>query len=194
MQRAERMKRRQFIALGSGVGAALVATSGFVWLSIEPNKEPLTVAIAVAKISHLQQLIAHQDITVKGPWSVVNILNHCAQSVEFSMLGYPEQKSDFFKQTVGRIAFSSFSSKAKMSHNLAEAIPGAPALDNPNNIEHAVERLKQSLLNFAAYQGELKPHFAYGKLTKIQYEQAHVMHLNNHLMDININTELALLS
>lgn len=32
----------------------------------------------------------------------------------------------------------------------------------------------------------LAPHFAYGPLTKQQYEMAHVMHFNNHLKEIDL--------
>jgi hypothetical protein len=33
---------------------------------------------------------------------------------------------------------------------------------------------------FARFNGTLRPHFAYGELTKPQYERAHLMHLANH--------------
>ena len=48
----------------------------------------------------------------------------------------------------------------------------------------ALNRLKKSLIDFDSYQGKLAPHFAYGELTKDEYEAAHVMHLYNHLQEI----------
>ncbi|MFT6701096.1 MAG: hypothetical protein ACJAUM_000956, partial [Pseudomonadales bacterium] len=33
-----------------------------------------------------------------------------------------------------------------------------------------------------------KPHFAYGELTKSQYELAHAMHFVNHLKELVVNS------
>jgi hypothetical protein len=43
-----------------------------------------------------------------------------------------------------------------------------------------VERLKQAALAFAHWTQPLRPHFAYGELSRAEYEQAHAMHLANH--------------
>ena len=43
------------------------------------------------------------------------------------------------------------------------------------------EALQQAFADFAAYQGELQPHFAYGALSHADYARAHVLHLYNHL-------------
>ena len=40
--------------------------------------------------------------------------------------------------------------------------------------------------DFAAHTGPLQPHFAYGALDKAQYEQAHAMHLANHLSAFDV--------
>ena len=45
----------------------------------------------------------------------------------------------------------------------------------------ALARLRAAVQVFAAHTGPLQPHFAYGELSKAQYEQAHAMHLANHL-------------
>jgi hypothetical protein len=73
-----------------------------------------------------------------------------------------------------------------MTHVLNEPIPGAPLLNTNVDVITALNRLKKSLIDFDNYQGSLAPHFAYGKLTKDQYEAAHVMHLYNHLQEIKI--------
>ena len=36
-------------------------------------------------------------------------------------------------------------------------------------------------IRFATFEGELAPHFAYGRVTKADYEALHAMHLANHL-------------
>lgn len=181
------MNRRKFI-LGAIASGAFVG-SGSVWLAIDENQEPLDIDFALSKLSHLME----QNPTATGEWNLYQIFIHCAQSVEYSMSGYPEHKSDLFKSTLGKTAFSLFSAKRKMTHALNEAIPGAPNFPRAENISAAFERFKQSLIDFKHYEGILAPHFAYGQLSKLQYEAAHVMHFNNHLLEIEINRDGELL-
>ncbi|MNR55546.1 hypothetical protein D3C85_1759420 [compost metagenome] len=68
-----------------------------------------------------------------------------------------------------------------MRHPLDEAIPGAAPLAEPASPAAALQRLQAAFERFAAHQGELQPHFAYGALSHAQYAQAHVLHLYNHL-------------
>ncbi|NMP31987.1 DUF1569 domain-containing protein [Thalassotalea sp. M1531] len=175
------MNRRAFI-ISAVVGTAAISSTGLAWQLIEPNNEPLTIATSLDKL----ELLLQNEVTTTGQWSLYQILVHCAQSVEYSMIGYPEHKSPVFKNTVGKFAFSAFSAKRRMAHGLNEAIPGAPEISGAADLPSAFERFKQSLLTFQNYKGKLAPHFAYGELTKMQYEQAHVMHFNNHLNEIII--------
>jgi hypothetical protein len=73
-----------------------------------------------------------------------------------------------------------------MTHNLSEPIPGAPAFATDKDIKIALFRLEKSLVAFKEYEGKLLPHFAYGELSKEEYAAAHVMHLYNHLQEINV--------
>ena len=173
------MNRRAFITL-CAVSTGTVATSALVWRSITPNTKPLTINSTLALLDSM----SHSHVVTTGTWSLYQLLVHCAQSVEYSMSGFPEHKSSFFKYTAGKLAFSAFSAKGKMTHPLDEKIPGAPTIIDAKDLSGAFARFKQSLVNFQAYDGQLKPHFAYGKLNKSQYEQAHVMHFNNHLQEI----------
>ncbi|MGL4576580.1 MAG: DUF1569 domain-containing protein [Burkholderiaceae bacterium] len=120
-----------------------------------------------------------EKVTLPGEWSVAQVLEHAAQSIEYSITGYPQGKSKLFQSTAGAGAFAYFKARGAMSHPLTEAIPGAPALV-ASDIAQAAERLKKSVDAFNAHTGELKPHFAYGKLDKAEYTQAHLMHLANH--------------
>ncbi len=115
-----------------------------------------------------------------GTWSLPQVLNHAAQSVEYSLNGFPEPRSALFQHTVGHAAFALFDGRGRMSHGLDEPIPGAPALDAPGALEPAVARLLKALQDFEAHAGTLAPHFAYGTLDKAQYTRAHLMHLANH--------------
>ncbi|MFV8569579.1 DUF1569 domain-containing protein [Marinobacter sp. SBS5] len=179
------MNRRKLI-LGS-IASGVFIGSGAAWLGIEQSQEPLDIDFALSNLSKLMK----QNLTTTGEWSLYQVFTHCAQSVEYSMLGYPEHKSDIFKNTVGKAAFSLFSSKRKMTHALDEAIPGAPNFSNEENIADAFERFKKSLIDFKMHEGVLAPHFAYGQLTKQQYEMAHVMHFNNHLQEIEVTNVLS---
>ncbi len=104
---------------------------------------------------------------------------HCAQSIELSVRGYPRHKSRLFQRTAGRLAFLWFSRKGAMSHDLTAAIPGAEpvAADSP---EAALERLSAAVALFRSAEA-LQPHFAFGPLTRAEYERAHVMHIADHL-------------
>ncbi|MFK8012066.1 MAG: DUF1569 domain-containing protein [Marinicellaceae bacterium] len=178
------MNRRKFIKATVGSGIAIGFVGSAVWFSIDEYTKPLTIDAGL----NLIKSISSQSISHVGEWNPTQIFNHCAQSVEYSMIGFPEHKSDLFKNTVGQLAFSAFSAKGKMTHGLNEVIPGAPELTADNNIALALSRLKKSMLAFKHYDGELAPHFAYGELSKDEYEAAHVMHLLNHLNEIKVSS------
>jgi hypothetical protein len=118
--------------------------------------------------------------THDSPWSLSELLQHLAQSIEFSMKGYPEMKSAAFRAVLGNAAFAVFNARGAMSHSLTEPIPGAPALDAKVALKDSVQRLLDALAAFEAWSGALRPHFAYGELDKAQYTRAHLMHLANH--------------
>ncbi|MBB1383740.1 DUF1569 domain-containing protein [Shewanella sp. SG44-2] len=175
------MQRRQFLKV-SVMGAAVGITSASaIWLSQGNAPEQLTITALLAKLNQLTMLSTEQLAHLShGKWNSAEVFAHCAQSVEFSMSGFPEHKSALFKQTVGALAFTAFATKGAMSHNLAEPIPAAPKLDRNLDVNLALARLIQSLTDFQQYQAEFAPHFAYGELNKADYELAHVLHFYNH--------------
>lgn len=178
------MTRRQFIKASVLTGAAVGLGGGALWLSAEVDKSRLTIDGVLATIDVLEK----QSLTTTGAWSLNQILDHCAQSVEYSISGFPEHKSAVFKYTVGKLAFAAFSTKGKMLHALDEVIPGAPLIKlvpiAPLSMALAFIRLRHSLAAFQQYHGDFAPHFAYGALSKADYEQAHAMHFYNHLDEI----------
>jgi hypothetical protein len=181
------MKRRQFFKASLASGAAIIGLGAGTFLIIdEYDKDSLTIDVALRSIDAL----FHKNIDNLGEWDPAQIFTHCAQSVEYSMSQFPEHKSNLFKSTIGKLAFSAFSSKGKMTHALNEPIPGAPKLNKKVDAIIALNRLKKSLVDFNNYQGTLAPHFAYGALTKDEYEAAHVMHLYNHLQEIKRTTRI----
>lgn len=120
------------------------------------------------------------------------------------MIGFPIHKSELFKSLVGTSAFAAFASLGKMSHGLDEPIPGEANLNlfissefsgglqatqsdqDAISDDIAIEILLDRLVAFEGYQGELKPHFAYGELTKAEYELAHILHVYNHFNEISV--------
>jgi hypothetical protein len=108
-----------------------------------------------------------------GAWPLPVVLNHLAQSIEYSIDGYPELKSALFRSAIGSVAFAVFEARGKMGHSLSEPIPGAPALDAQGALEPAKSRLLAALQRFEAHEGEFAPHFVYGALDKPQYLRAH---------------------
>lgn len=115
-----------------------------------------------------------------SPWSLSELLQHLAQSVEYSMVGYPAMKSALFRAVVGNAAFAAFDAVGSMKHGLTEPIPGAPPLSPAVALKTSAQRLLDALAAFEAWSGPLQPHFAYGELDKLQYTRAHLMHLANH--------------
>jgi len=183
------MQRRQFLkhslVTTGAIAGGIVGVGSATFLLIDDiNPNELTIKAALEKLTRLST----KELAYTGKWDLVQIFTHCAQSVDYSISGYPEHKSAWFKNTAGRVAFSLFSAKGRMTHSLDEAIPGAPIIAFENNsadkVNKALKNLQQSLFNFDLYRGQLAPHFAYGELTKRDYEIAHVMHCYNHLNEV----------
>ena len=176
------MNRRGFLKL-SAIGVAGVGVSSTIaWHMIPSFTEPLSISKTLEKLTLIEKHLP--DMT--GQWNLATTLMHCAQSVDYSIDGYPEHKSDLFKATAGALAFSAFKAKGQMTHNLSEAIPGAPIIPEDQSLESAIEAFRLSLIRFQSYKGLLLPHFAYGDLSKTDYEKAHAMHLNNHMLEMRI--------
>ena len=168
------MKRRDFL-LTAGAGLALGGCSG----PAEGDRKLVLAGFAEA-LPELERLAKLPTLRQAAAWSWAQTLNHCAQSIEFSMSGFPAPKSAFFQHTAGSAAFRLFAARGRMSHDLSEPIPGAPALAGNADAAAGMARLQRAISDFQAFAKPLQPHFAYGQLSKAEYEQAHAMHLANH--------------
>jgi hypothetical protein len=148
--------------------------------------------VAMARHYPLDELLLQlkrlpaQKLVSNGKWQVSAVLQHLAQSIHYSRLGYPSAKSAMFQHTAGSVALHVFSAVGSMTHPLDEPIPGAPELVSnlPNDV--AMAELISEIELFIAWQGDLAPHFAYGKMTKAQYYSAHYLHIQNHLTQISM--------
>lgn len=171
----------QFIAAAVSGGALLaIGGAGLTWVRAGNGGRTLSVEAALQKIDAL----AKTEVVSTGKWIPHQIFAHCAQTIEYSMSGYPASTPKLFQDTAGAAAFALFSSKGWMMHPLDEPIDGAPQLDPNATTDVGLTRLRQAFINFRYFRGELAPHFAYGLLSRQEYELAHVMHFWNHLDEI----------
>lgn len=170
------MNRRQFLLATTSViaaGAAGVAT-------VRMTRPAPDLDTLLAELSALDPA----TVRFRGSWSAFTVFSHLAQSIEYSMTGYPAMKPALFRHTVGPLAFAAFETAGAMRHNLAEPIPGAPALPADGNVAESLARLTHALTTFRQWQGPLQPHFAYGALSHEEYTAAHLMHIRNHLLEL----------
>jgi len=114
-------------------------------------------------------------------WNLSQTVQHCAQTIRYSVDGYPRLRSAAFRATAGRLAKRVFLARGATKHSLAAEIDGAPPLLADRPVATAVAELQQAVARFAAHQGPLAPHPAYGRCTHRQYDRLHAMHLAEHL-------------
>lgn len=175
------MQRRTLLT-GAALGAVAAAGAGFWALPVGPRP----AAVDLASAQRLLESLAGQALVSVSGWSPSEVFNHCAQSIEYSLYGYPELKPGWFRHSVGPLAFAVFSARGAMRHPLDEAIPGAAELAEPASQAAALQRLQAAFERFAGHDGPLHPHFAYGALDHAEYVEAHVLHLYNHLSLIRL--------
>jgi len=173
---ADGTRRAAVRALG---GLTLVAVAPTIAACAPRSPDMPAFATTADALRTLEALKARPPKTL-GAWDLAQVLHHAAQSVEYSLDGFPQLKPAWFRSTVGPLAFSVFSARGRMSHGLAEPIPGAPAIAAGQALDAAVDRMLAALRRFDAHSGPLAPHFAYGALDKKAFERAHLMHLANH--------------
>lgn len=153
-------------------------------LAPEPLHRDLRLRSLDEAEAELQRLLAAKEITLSPGWDLPHVLDHCARSIEYSMQGFPEAKNAVFQALIGKTAFLFFDYKGEMSHNLDEEIPGSIPSESSQHLDTAFARLLHDIHVFKTYDGPLMPHFAYGSLTKAEYERANAMHIANHLSAI----------
>ncbi|MBK6636334.1 MAG: DUF1569 domain-containing protein [Rhodocyclaceae bacterium] len=166
------MNRRAFLLLSLYVP--------FAALAAQPGK----VQNLDDALRWLDAMNANGTAKMSGAWPLTAVLDHLAQSIEMSMDGYPESKSALFQGTAGAAAFAYFKWRGRMSHDLAAPIPGAAPLAKGDWQAPAL-RLRAAIKRFEAHSGVLKPHFAYGDLSKADYAIAHTLHIANHQDEIS---------
>jgi len=174
--------RRRTLLKGAVLTGGAALGAGYWALPAGPRPAAVSLEGARQVLADLQGKTLQ---SIRG-WSPSEVFNHCAQSIDYSIDGYPELKAAWFRHSLGPAAFAVFSARGAMRHPLDEAIPGAAALAEPADQASALQRLQMAFQRFAEYQSRLQPHFAYGALDHGEYAEAHVLHLYNHLSLIRI--------
>mgnify|MGYP002717062772 CR=1 FL=1 len=149
------MQRRTLLK-GAAVGGVVALGAGF-W-ALPSGAAPAALSLDGARMV-LKDFEGKTLTSIEG-WTPTEVFNHCAQSIEYSLDGYPELKPAWFRHSVGPAAFAVFSARGAMRHPLTEAIPGAAPLAEPASQDAALRRLQAAFERFAAHTGALEPHFA----------------------------------
>src|SRR4249920_1723565 len=107
------MLRRIGLVVGVGALAAPVAVSVVHPAAIGSER----FASMAAALKTLEQLRADAP-HMTGAWDLAHVLHHTAQSIEYSISGFPQPKPAWFQATVGSYAFALFNARGQMTHNL----------------------------------------------------------------------------
>lgn len=168
------MKRRQFLQYGSATALGL---------ALPVHAAELQFTSLAAASAALAQLKAAPALRNQGGMSPFRTLQHCAQSIEYSLHGYPLLKPAAFRATLGPLAARFFLLRGKMRHDVSEPIPGALAISETGDLGQAFARLERAIAAFqaAVSTGQaLQPHFAYGDVDASDYARLHAFHLAEH--------------
>lgn len=137
------------------------------------------------KITNLEDVLRElermetEDFQVIGRWNGTQHLSHCAQAIQYSMMGYPIEKPVLMQRTIGKLAFHVFNVRGYMSHDTHKLTPGAPE-DMALDFTQALQKMRSNIIQLLDWDQPLYPHEFYGKLTKKEHVRAHSMHFANH--------------
>src|SRR3990167_10272587 len=105
-------------AAGAALAAPLLPSAG----ALAAEARDLQLASLDAALNELNLLVHAGALDSSAVWTWALTLTHCAQSIEFSMAGFPEAKSALFQSTIGAAAYGVFAWRGRMSHDLVEPI------------------------------------------------------------------------
>ncbi|HMV80128.1 MAG TPA: DUF1569 domain-containing protein [Leptospiraceae bacterium] len=189
MDRKNKNLSRSDFLLGS-IGTVILADSSLHCASGDIKLvRDVKLASLDEALKELQKLEKAKRVFVPGLWNLNQVLAHCAQSIEYSITGYPKNKSVIIRKTVGKLVLMAFLSKGKMSHNLNDPIPGAPSLPTKEDYFEGLDRLKAAIQKFKEAKEPLAPHFVYDALSKADYDRVHAMHIADHLSAVELRDE-----
>ncbi|WP_244187751.1 DUF1569 domain-containing protein [Streptomyces regalis] len=99
-----------------------------------------------------------RDLLAPGsPWNLSQTLQHCAQTVRYSVTGYPDLKPALFRATAGALVKRVFLRRGAMKHPLGAEIDGAPPLDPGLPLTEAAAGFADAVALFTGHMGEHAP-------------------------------------
>ena len=178
----QKFSRKSFLRLT--MATAAVATFGSLTACANPGRQ-----LQLSTVNEVLQELAlievnEESVVMNQPWSLYKVVNHLAQSMEYSMTGYPELDPPA-QQAVAKLAFETFKAQGYMTHALDAPVPGAPEIPADGPTPEAYERLRNACSDFQNFTGALHPHFSYGELSYEDWELAHSFHCANHFSEID---------
>ena len=176
-----KMKRSKFLKITAAGGVFIIFG---LWKGIFLKNSNRSRDVSIAAALKIIDSFKTKELTSSGAWKPAYIFSHCAQSLEYAISGFPEHKPELYKQTIGKLALSFFSSRKKLSHALDDPIPGAPAIPEDVPVLTALNRLEKAFVALRDHQDSFQPHFVFGSLTKEQYALVQVIHFYNHLDEV----------
>lgn len=172
------MSRKTFLRLSLGAAAA-VAFAPLTGCSKPGRKLRFkTINDCLKETALIENNLA--TLQMQQPWSLYKVLEHMAQSMEYSMTGYPQMESPALMAAARAVFFNVFKPQGYMSHDLGAPVPGAPAIPDDGPLEEAFLRYRNACSDFQNYTGALHPHFSYGELDYANWQLAHAFHAADH--------------
>ena len=172
------MDRRHFVLTGAGA----VGLSGLSGCAGELQRFP---TLKAAKAAVLE--LGFGEVRLEHPsWNLSQLLQHLAQSIEFSMQGYPEMRGAVFRALLGNTRLCALQCARRHEPRSGRADTRRAAAQAADLPQGRRGPLLAALNAFEVWGGPLKPHFAYGELDKAQYTRAHLMHLANHWSQLRL--------
>lgn len=175
-------RRRALKVLGLSALGVVGASAGAATIAVRSRHQPFLSTFA--QVEQWLEARGDHEPKTRGAWPFAMVLGHVAQSIELSMKGFPEMKSETFRKAIGPAAFGVFSALGGTRHGLSDLIPGTQRADVDAPLPTNLGRLRAAIASFRAHTGDFAPHFAYGALSREQAERAHAMHFSEHLSEV----------
>jgi len=138
-------------------------------------------------MSFAQRIDALRSSTVAPQgWTLARAIAHCAQSIEYSLTGYPRLRSGLFRATIGPVVKRKFLRARRMTHDVLAPVAGAPDIAETITLADACDRAIAALARFDTHAGPFAPHLAYGTCSKAEYAQLHELHFDDHLRSFGL--------
>lgn len=117
-------------------------------------------------------------------WGIYEICMHCAQTISYSMTGYPKMKPAIVRLTIGKAVVSKYLKQGYMKHNLQSHVSGGEKIDPNGEPAAGIDHLLSEIEKLENYTGTLKPHSVFGEMTREDYMKYFAMHISDHFSEV----------